>query len=162
MRPKFSTTLGANIGLGNGGFFLYPHLSLHAFGYDNRILNEKYNFELRNGRSTTYLLSAALGYRKMVNRFAFYGFAGAGAGFIITPRVAVDEPSGTAMLNNRTNHMSILEPGAGIEYNLGGICVFTESSYMHGLSDVGGKPFDAIPVTIGIKPNLSRLFNKKK
>ncbi|WP_158799916.1 hypothetical protein [Pedobacter sp. L105] len=162
MTPKFSTTLGANIGIGHEGLFLYPHVSLHAFGYDNRIINEKYNFELQNGRSTSYLLSLALGYRKIIHKFGFYGFLGSGAGFILTPRVAVDAASGVAVLNNRTNHMATIEPGAGIEYNLGGISLFTESSYMHGLSDVGGKPFDAVPITIGIKPNLSKLFNKKK
>lgn len=162
MTPKFSTTLGANIGIGHGGFFLYPHISLHAFGYDNKILNEKYNFQLENGKSTTYLLSVALGYRKIVHKFGFYGFLGSGGGFILTPRVAVDASSGVAVLNNRTNHMATIEPGAGIEYNLGGINLFAEGSYMHGLSDVGEKPFDAVPITLGIKPNLSKLFNKKK
>ena len=32
--PKFSTTLGLNIGLGNGGLFLYPKLSLHAYQFN--------------------------------------------------------------------------------------------------------------------------------
>ncbi|RZK73891.1 MAG: hypothetical protein EOO92_17845, partial [Pedobacter sp.] len=31
--PKISTTLGLNLGLGNGGLFLYPKVSLHAFSY---------------------------------------------------------------------------------------------------------------------------------
>lgn len=162
MRPKFSTTIGANLGLGNGGLFLYPKISLHVFGYDNTILSGEYNYNITQARSTTYLLNVALGYRKIINKFAFYGFVGGGGGFILTPRLAVDTETRSAKLNNRTNHMGIIEPGAGMEYNIGGANLFIESSYMYGLGDVGGKPFNAVPITIGIKPNLSRLFNGKK
>ena len=162
MRPKFSTTVGANIGLGNGGLFLYPKISLHVFGYDNTILSGEYNYNISQARSTTYLLNLAIGYRKIVDKFAFYGFVGGGGGFILTPRLAVNTTTNSAKLNNRTNHMGIIEPGAGVEYNIGGANLFIESSYMYGLGDVGGKPFNAVPLTIGIKPNLSRLFYPKK
>jgi hypothetical protein len=74
----------------------------------------------------------------------------------------VNQATNIALLNNKTNHMGIIEPGAGIEYNIGGANLFIESSYMHGLGDIGGRPFNAMPVTIGIKPNLSRLFSKRK
>jgi hypothetical protein len=166
MRPKFSTTIGANIGLGkgngHGGVFLYPKFSLHVFGYDNVLTEQQFNYKLDKGRSTTYLLTLGLGYRKIMGNVSFYGFINGGGGFILTPRIAVDQATNTALLNNKTNHMGIIEPGAGIEYNIGGANLFLESSLMHGLGDVGGRPFNAIPVTIGIKPNLSRLFNKKK
>jgi hypothetical protein len=162
MRPKFSTTIGANIGLGNGRLFLYPKISLHVFGYDNALTEQDFSYELEKGRSTTYIFNVALGYRKIVRNFAFYGFLGGGAGFILTPRIAVNQATNIALLNNKTNHMGIIEPGAGIEYNIGGANLFIESSYMHGLGDIGGRPFNAMPVTIGIKPNLSRLFSKRK
>ena len=162
MRPKFSTTLGANIGLGEGGLFLYPKISLHVFGYDNPVPDHGFIYELQRGRATTYLLNLALGYRQIVGKFAFYGFFGAGGGFILTPRVEVNDTEDIAVLTNKTNRMGIIEPGAGIEYNIGGANVFIESSYMFGLNNVGNRPFNAIPFTIGIKPNLSRLFNKKK
>jgi hypothetical protein len=162
MRPKFSTTVGANIGVGNGGLFIYPKLSLHVFGYDNALTDQEFSYQLEKGRATTYLLNVALGYRKIVRKFAFYGFLGGGGGFILTPRVAVNQATNNAVLNNKTNHMGILEPGAGIEYNIGGANLFLESSYMHGLGDVGNRPFNAVPISFGIKPNLSRLFNKKK
>jgi len=158
MRPKFSTTVGVNLGLGDGGLFLYPKISLHVFGYDNFILNPDFNAQLLQGRATTYLLNVALGYRKIVNKFAFYGFAGAGGGFILTPRVSLNAATNTVTLNNKTNHMAIIEPGAGVEYNIGGANLFIESSYMHGIGKVGNQPFNAIPFTIGIKPNLSKLF----
>jgi len=160
----FSIPVGesSNIGLGNGGLFLYPKISLHVFGYDNTILSGEYNYNISQARSTTYLLNLAIGYRKIVDKFAFYGFVGGGGGFILTPRLAVNTTTNSAKLNNRTNHMGIIEPGAGVEYNIGGANLFIESSYMYGLGDVGGKPFNAVPLTIGIKPNLSRLFYPKK
>jgi hypothetical protein len=158
MRPKFSTTIGANLGLGNGGLFLYPKVSLHVFGYDNYITDPDYNYQLTQGRATTYLLNVALGYRKIVSKFAFYGYLGVGAGFVLTPRVAVNAANNSVLLNNKTNHMGTIEPGAGIEYNIGGANLFIESSFMHGLGDIGGQPFNAVPITIGIKPNLSKLF----
>ncbi|WP_139298356.1 hypothetical protein [Pedobacter hartonius] len=162
MRPKFSTTIGTNIGLGNGHLFLYPKLSLHVFGYDNALIGKNSNYELEKGRATTYLLNVALGYRKIVRSFAFYGFLGGGGGFVLTPRIMVSQETNMAVLNNKTNHMGIIEPGAGIEYNIGGANVFIETSYMHGIGNIGNRPFNAIPVTIGIKPNLSRAFRKKK
>lgn len=165
MRPKFSTTIGANIGLGQGngkgGIFLYPKFSLHVFGYDDLDTDPEFNYKLDKGRSTTYLLTVGLGYRRIIGKVAFYGFVNGGGGFILTPRVAVDQATNTVLLNNKTNHMGIIEPGAGVEFNLGGANLFLESSFMHGLGDVGGRPFNAIPLTIGIKPNLSRMFNKK-
>lgn len=159
MRAKFSTTIGANLGIGNGGLFLYPKVSLHVFGYDNHIPDPTYSYQLEKGRATTYLLSAALGYRKIINKFSFYGFLGFGGGFVLTPRLALDPATRIAILNNKTNHMGIVEPGAGIEYNIGGANLFIESSFMHGLGDIGGQPFNAVPITIGIKPNLSKLFH---
>jgi len=147
MRPKFSTTLGANFGLGDtGGLFLYPKISLHVFGYDQQIAEDGPQFALQGSRSTTYLLNIALGYRKIVNKFAFYGFVGGG------------EATNTTQFSNKTNHMGIIEPGAGIEYNIGGANLFIESSYMHGLGKVEKRPFNAVPIAFGIKPNLSRLF----
>lgn len=157
-RPKFSTTAGANIGLGDGGLFLYPKLSLHVFGFDNPIRESENSYQLEKGRATTYLMNVALGYRKMMGNFAFYGFIGGGGGFILTPRVKVDQATNIATLNNKTNYTGILEPGMGIEYKMGNTNVFIESSFMHGFSKLGNETFNSVPITIGIKPNLSRVF----
>lgn len=158
MRPKFSTTIGANFGLGSSRLFLYPKISLHVFGYDELSPEAGYLNSLERGRSTTYLLNVALGYRKIINKIAFYGFVGAGGGFILTPRTTTDTERNIVTLNNRTNHMGIIEPGAGIEYNIGGANLFIESSFMHGLGKIQHRSFNAVPITFGIKPNLSRLF----
>ena len=83
LQPKFSTTLGLNIGLGNEGLFLYPKLSLHAFRYDQQTLEPGFGTLINNGRVTTYLLNLGLGYRKLVDKFGFYGFLGGGGGFIL-------------------------------------------------------------------------------
>lgn len=162
MRPKFSTTIGANIGLGDGGLFLYPKLSLHAFSYDTRQTSDEFNSQLEKGRATTYLLNVALGYRKIVDKFAFYGFVGGGGGFILSPRLSVNQSTNTALLNNKSNPMGMIEPGAGMEYSLGGVNLFLESSFMYGLGKVGGQSFRSVPITFGIKPNLSRAFRRNK
>ena len=43
--PKFSTTFGLNIGLGNGGLFLYPKLSLHAYQFNQIVADESYTYK---------------------------------------------------------------------------------------------------------------------
>lgn len=157
-KPKFSTTIGINYGIGNGGLFLYPKVSLHAYRFDEQLTDPGYATALKAGRSTTYLLNIALGYRKMAGNFAFYGFAGGGGGIILTPRVTTDMTSNTAILNNKSNSMLMAEGGLGIEYNIGGASLFVEGSYMHGLKEIQNRNFTAAPVCIGIKPNLSKLF----
>ena len=160
LKPKFSTSLGINLGLGNGGLFLYPKLSLHAYSFNEITPDAGYNHTLQKGRATTYLLNVALGYRKITGKFAFYGFAGGGGGFILTPRITVNSNSLQAELDNKSNSMGIIEAGAGTEYNMGGAALFLEASYMHGFNDIQNRNFSTAPITIGIKPNLSKLLNK--
>jgi hypothetical protein len=161
-KPKFSTSLGINLGLGNGGLFLYPKVSLHAYAFNEQTPDAGYNYLLQKGRSTTYLLNLALGYRKISGKFAFYGFAGGGGGVILTPRITVNASSLQAELDNKSNSMGIFEGGAGTEYNIGGAALFIEASYMHGFSKIQNRDFAAVPIAVGIKPNLSKLFNKKR
>lgn len=159
--PKFSTTLGLNIGLGNGGLFLYPKLSLHAYQFNQIVADEGYTYKVQKGRSTTYLLNVALGYRKIVDKWAFYGFAGGGGGFILTPQASVNAVTLEVTMKNKSNTMAIAEAGGGIEYNLGAVNLFAEVSYMYGFSKIQTEKFNSVPISIGIKPNLSRLFKKK-
>ena len=159
--PKFSTTLGLNIGLGNGGLFLYPKLSLHAYQFNQIVADEGYTYKVQKGRSTTYLLNVALGYRKIVDKWAFYGFAGGGGGFILTPQASVNAVTLEVTMKNKSNTMAIAEAGGGIEYNLGAVNLFAEASYQHGFSKIQNEKFNSVPISIGIKPNLSKLFKKK-
>jgi len=158
--PKISTTLGLNLGLGNGGLFLYPKFSLHAFTYNAARPDEDFTYTAQNGRATTYLLNVALGYRKMAGNFAFYGFVGGGGGFILTPRAEVNNPALQVNLSNQSHFMPMLEGGAGVEYSLGRLSIFTEVSYMNGFQKIQDRNFTTMPLTFGIKPNLSKLFNK--
>jgi len=160
LKPKFSTSLGINLGLGNGGLFLYPKVSLHAYSFNEITPDAGYTHTLQKGRATTYLLNVALGYRKMTGKFAFYGFAGGGGGIILTPRIAI-KANQQAELSNKNNPMGMVEAGAGTEYNLGGAALFLEASYMHGFNDIQNRGFSTVPITIGIKPNLSKLLAKK-
>jgi hypothetical protein len=161
-KPKFSTSLGLNLGLGNGGLFLYPKASLHAFTFNQITPDAGYTYSLQKGRATTYLLNVALGYRKIVNKWAFYGFAGAGGGIILTPQVAVNASTLQVTQNNKSNGLGIAEGGAGIEYSIGGANLFVEASYMYGFSKIQNRPFNTVPISVGIKPNLSKLLSKRK
>ncbi|WAC40225.1 autotransporter outer membrane beta-barrel domain-containing protein [Pedobacter sp. SL55] len=157
---KISTTLGLNYGLSNGGLFLYPKVSLHALSYRAKTPDAGFAYTAQVGRATTYLLNVGLGYRKMVGKFAFYGFAGAGGGYILTPRVRVDNAALQVEMSNQSHFMPIAEGGAGVEFSLGGLAIFTEASYMNGFEQIQARNFTTVPLTIGIKPNLSKLFNK--
>ena len=158
LKPKFSTTIGLNFGLGDVGLFLYPKVSLHAYRFDEQLTDPGYQTSLKAARSTTYLLNLALGYRKMSGNFAFYGFAGGGGGIILSPRVTVNTTDNTATLDNKNNSMYIAEGGLGIEYNIGGASLFVETGYMHGFKKMQGRDFSAVPISVGLKPNLSKLF----
>ena len=161
LAPKICTTLGLNFGIGNGGLFLYPKVSLHAFKYNGIRPDDSFNYTAQNARSTAYLLNIALGYRKIVGKTAFYGFAGGGGGFILTQQTKVDNTAAEVVFSNKTNGMFMIEAGTGIEFNLGGLSIFSEVSYMNGLKKIQDRNFTTMPITIGIKPNLSKLFNKK-
>jgi len=158
LKPKFSTSLGLNLGLGNSGLFLYPKVSLHAYSYNELSPDAGYAYALQKARATTYLLNLALGYRHMTGKFAFYGFAGGGGGIILTPRISVNPASLQATLDNKSNSMGMIEAGAGTEYNIGGAILFIEASYMHGFNEIQNRAFNTVPISVGIKPNLSKLF----
>ncbi|GAA3949476.1 hypothetical protein GCM10022246_00100 [Pedobacter ginsengiterrae] len=160
LKPKFSTSLGLNLGLGDGGLFLYPKVSLHAFEFNQITPDAGYTYNIEKGRATTYLLNVALGYRKIVDKWAFYGFAGGGGGFILTPQAAVNAQSLQVTMDNKTNGMGMIEAGGGIEYNLGGANLFAEVSYMYGFTKIQNRTFNTLPISIGIKPNLSKLLSK--
>ncbi|RYF13331.1 MAG: hypothetical protein EOO42_18905 [Flavobacteriales bacterium] len=161
LKPKFSTSLGLNLGLGKGGLFLYPKVSLHAYSYREITPDAGYAYALKKGRATTYLLNVMLGYRKITGKFAFYGFGGGGGGIILTPRVSVNTSNLQATMDNKSNSMGTIEAGAGTEYNIGGAVLFIEASYMHGFSEIQNRNYNVVPLSVGIKPNLSKLFKKK-
>ncbi|UKT65323.1 hypothetical protein [Pedobacter mucosus] len=161
-KPKFSTSIGLNLGLGNGGLFFYPKVSLHAYTFNQITPDAGYTYTLQKGRSTTYLLNLALGYRKIVDKWAFYGFAGGGGGIILTPQAGVNASNLQVTLDNKSNGMGMVEGGGGIEYNIGGANLFVEASYMYGFSKIQNRVFNAVPISVGLKPNLSKLLSKLK
>jgi hypothetical protein len=159
IKPKFSTSLGGMIFLGKDQFFLYPRLGLNAYSY-NQQTGEGMESRILNGRSTTYLLSIDLGYRKPFNRFAIYGTAGTGGGIILLPRVS--EPSGSAItMRNERNNIILLEGGIGGDYSLGNVLIFIEGTYTQALNKLAGQTYQAIPLNIGFRTNVSKVFYKK-
>ncbi|KQS32503.1 autotransporter outer membrane beta-barrel domain-containing protein [Pedobacter sp. Leaf194] len=160
LKPKFSTALGLNLALGTKGLFLYPKVSLHAFQFNQITPDAGFNYTLQKGRATTYLLNVALGYRKIVKKWAYYGFAGAGGGFILTPQASVNAQTLQVTMDNKTNSTGIFEAGGGLEYNIGSANLFAEVSYMYGFGKIQNRTFNTVPISIGIKPNLSKLLSK--
>jgi hypothetical protein len=160
LSTKFSTSLGLVISLGKGPLFLYPKLNLHAYGFDQLVPEPEYQNLGKNGRATTYLLNMALGYRKVADKFGFYGFLGGGGGMILTPRVKLTENTSIATLNNKATGMPIIETGAGVDYSLGGTLLFFEVGYLRGFTKVQDRSFQSVPLNVGVKTNISKLFFK--
>lgn len=157
--PKISTSLGINLGLGNGQLFLYPKVSLHVYSFDGLESDDEFTHTAQNARSSTYLLNIALGYRHTSGKLALYGFAGGGGGIILTPTVVVTDDNDQVRFNNKSNGMAIIETGVGTEYNIGGVSIFIETSVQRGFNKIESRSFMSVPVVVGIKPNLSKLFN---
>ncbi|WP_133551699.1 hypothetical protein [Pedobacter duraquae] len=158
--PKFSTSIGGLLALGRSNFFLYPKASLHAYVFDEITPDKGYTTVIKDSRATTYLASMAIGYRKTSGRLGYYGFLGGGGGLILSPRVKLDALNQIATLNNKVNGMSIIETGGGIDYGLGFTLIFFEASYMRGFGKIQDKVFQSIPITFGMKTNLSKVFYK--
>ena len=158
--PKFSTSIGGLLALGQSNFFLYPKANLHAYVFNEITPDNGYKTVIRDSRATTYLGSMAMGYRKTTGKLGYYGFLGGGGGLILTPRVKLDASNQIATLNNKVNGMGIIETGAGLDYGLGFTLIFVEASYMRGFSKIQNRVFQSIPITFGIKTNLSKVFYK--
>lgn len=160
LRPKFSTSLGGLLFLGKKNFFLYPRLGLNAYGYDQLTTDEGRQSRVENSRSTTYLLSIDLGYRTSFDRFGFYGFAGGGGGYILVPKLS-DPVNGVVTMSNSSNTITLVEAGVGADYSFGNVLLFFEGSYTHGLKKLEERAYQAVPLSIGIRTNITKVFFKK-
>lgn len=160
LSPKFSTSLGGMLFLGKKNFFLYPRLGLNAYGYDQLSTDDGRQSRVENSRSTTYLLSIDLGYRTSVDRFGFYGFGGGGGGIILLPKLS-DPVNGVITMSNSSNTVTLLEAGVGADYSFGNVLLFFEGSYTHGLKKLEERTYQAVPLSIGIRTNITKVFFKK-
>jgi hypothetical protein len=160
LKPKFSTSVGGMLFLGKGGLFLYPQLGLNAYTYDETELDPGSVNKIANGRATTYLLGINLGYRTAVNRIGFYGFGGGGPGIILVPKVS-NPDMGVITMKNISNTMMVMEAGIGGDYSFGNVLIFFEGAYTRALNKLEGQSYQAIPLNIGIRTNLTKVFFKK-
>lgn len=161
LSAKFSNTLGLNIALGStGGWFLYPKINLHAFKFDQLVPENGNPYLVKSGRSTTYVANLNLGHRFTKNQFSYYGYLGLGGGIILTKRGDINQTNGHALLRNESNTIASLETGAGIEYKMGTFILFSEMSYWHGFLKIEQKDFNLVPLTVGFKTDLSKVFRK--
>jgi len=157
---KFSTSLGGLLFLGDQNFFFYPKIGLNAYGYDQLNLDAGSANRIIHSRSTTYLLSLDLGYRKAINQFGVYGFGGAGGGIILLPKLRTPD-EGVISMYNSSNFVSLLELGIGADYSFGNVLLFAEASYTQGLNKLEEQRYQAIPISIGVRTNITRIFFKK-
>ena len=156
---KFSTSLGGLVFLGPKNFFFYPKIGLNAYGYDQLNLDAGANNRVMHGRSTTYLLSMDLGYRRTIKHFGFYGFGGGGGGIILLPKIS-DPETDVIRMYNTSNLVMLLEAGVGTDYSFGNVLVFAEASYTHGLNKLEQQRYRAIPLSFGVRTNITRIFYK--
>lgn len=157
---KFSTSLGGLIFLGAKNFFFYPKVGLNAYGYDQLKLDAGSTSRVIHSRSTTYLLSLDFGYRKAIKQFGVYGFGGAGGGFILVPKLRTPDAEVISMYNS-SNLVSLLEGGLGGDYSFGNVLLFAEASYTHGLNKLEEQRYRAIPLSVGVRTNITKIFYKK-
>ena len=160
LKPKFSTSLGGLLFLGKKNFFLYPKLGLNAYGYDQLTTDNNRENRVINSRATTYLLSINLGYRTTVHQFGFYGFGGGGGGVILLPKIS-DPVNGVVSISNSSNTITLLEAGVGADYSFGNVLLFFEGSYTHSLNDLENRAYRAVPLSIGVRTNITKVFFKK-
>lgn len=161
LSPKFSTSLGGLVFLGNNNFFFYPKIGLNAYRYDQLYRDLGENSRVMHGRSTTYLLSADFGYRKAIKNFGFYGFTGAGGGVVLVPKLSEPEADVIRMYNT-TNLVALVEAGLGTDYSFGNVLIFAEGSYTHGLNKLDQQRYKAVPVSIGVRTNITGVFYRKQ
>ncbi len=161
LSPKFSTSLGGLVFFGKNNFFFYPKLGLNAYGYDQLYRDLGENSRVMHGRSTTYLLSADFGYRKSVKNFGFYGFSGAGGGVVLVPKLSEPEADIIRMYNT-TNLVALVEAGLGTDYSFGNVLLFAEGSYTYGLNKLDQQRYKAVPVSIGVRTNITKIFYNRQ
>ncbi len=161
LKPKFSTSLGGLFFLNSKNTFLYPKIGLNAYGYDQLNVDPGTDNRIVHGRSTTYLLSMNYGYRKTIARLGFYGFAGGGGGVILVPKVSMPDTEIVRMYN-KSNLMALLEAGFGADYSFGNILLFAEGSYTHGLNNLEQQRYQAIPLSFGVRTNITKIFYRRQ
>lgn len=160
LNPKFSTSLGGLFFLNGNNTFLYPKIGLNAYGYDQLNVDPGSDNRIVHGRSTTYLLVMNYGYRKVFSRLGFYGFGGGGGGVILVPKVRIPD---TEMIRiyNKSNLITLLEAGFGADYSFGNILLFAEGSYTHGLNKLEQQRYQAIPLSFGVRTNITKIFYRR-
>lgn len=154
---KFSTSLGGLVFLGKHNLFFYPKIGLNAYGYDQLNLDAGAESRVIHSRSTTYLLSLNLGYRKAIKRFGLYGFGGGGGGIILLPKISALEAEVISMYNSN-NFVALVEAGLGVDYSFGNVLLFAEASYTHGLNKLEEQRYRAVPISLGVRTNITKIF----
>jgi len=157
LRPKFSNSLGLDISLADPKFFAYPLIDFLTFGYNQRVHDSDYTYDLENGRGNLYVLNLSVGYRRTVGQGHVYAFAGPGAAVIVEPRADVHEADKAVRIRNSTHITPTARGGLGVDYKIGGFYLFLESGWLHTFRQVQEHPVHAITLYGGLKTDVTRL-----
>lgn len=162
LKPKVSTTLGLDVALGKGSFFLYPSVELLVFGYNQQVPDADFSFSSEKTRATYSTFTLSLGYRKALGNFSIYQFAGLGGALVNEPRMTVDAVNRQTTLSSRKTSTWAAKGGVGFDYRLGQFVIFTEGSHLHNFKSMQNQKILVFPVYIGIKSNISGLLKSKE
>lgn len=160
LSTKYSSSLGLDISMTKRPYFLYPSLDFLAFGYDQKIADPAFAYQLEKGRSNLYVANLAAGMRKRNKRWGVYGFAGPGVGLRREPRAEVDSGAETVILRNQFIWGPTVRGGAGVDYRLGNVFLYIESSYLHHFREIQSRPMHVLAVYGGLKSSVTRVADE--
>jgi len=159
LSPKYSTSLGLDIGLKDKRYFLYPSLDFLAFKYDQKIPDPTTTYMIEHGNSFFYMLNLTAGRYHRLGKWGIYGFGGPAVGMVTEPRAYLKD-NNTITLKNNYYFTPGLRLGAGSEYQLGNVYLFAEASYLYNFRRTQGRPTGVLVMYGGLKTNVTRVADR--
>jgi|SRR5690606_20666354 len=157
LTPKFSSSLGLDVALRNGRYFVYPSLDFLVFGYDQQVEDPDYSYNLERGRSNLYNLNLAAGIRQRLRPVSAYAFAGPGVGVVSEPRARVPEGQSLVKIENTYRLTPSLRAGVGADIKLGSFYLFLEGAWLHNFRRMQDRPVHVFSIYGGLKTDVTRL-----
>ncbi|TYP96913.1 hypothetical protein BC792_104138 [Sphingobacterium allocomposti] len=154
----FSGSAGLDIALKNPSYFLTPTLYMLTFGYDQLLPDPDYNYMVKNGRASFYMLSLAAGRRKQFKRLNTYGYIGPAIGLITEPRG--DVAGEILQMSNKRSLTLAGKVGVGSDYKFSGFFIGAEIGYLYNFRKIEGNPVQFLTIMVGLKSDITRLSER--
>lgn len=160
LSPKFSGNTALFIYLKNPKYFLNPSLDVMVYGYEQLEDDPKFPSRISNGRAVAYSLNVSGGIRKKVDRFAFSILVGPGISLIAEPRAISDDAAGIISLSRKKHLSPTLKAGATVDYQIGNIYIFLETSWQNHFVGVQQRNMNQMVLMGGIKTNITKVTER--